>query len=204
MELVLDAERREDMTTFAHEDPMLAAISASDDHPSLGITTSQKMAAKLLLDLGDAQHVDAVLGLEPGTVARWESSKPFQENLEHLRSASVACGTPEVDYSKALDPKRAEAARLLVLDHLTQEEVGDKVGVTARAIRDWKKTTVFKRYAEQLQREKELGEQEARKAGDDEVAEILRSGRVDAALQLVQNARNGDPRAIFLLLKAKL
>ena len=98
----------------------------------------------------------------------------------------------------------AEAARLLVLDRLSQIEVAKRLGVSDRAIRTWLKDKVFTCYVEQLESEKRHQQAEARQIRTDEVEETLRAGRMDAVARLVELAHEGDFKAISLLAKSLL
>src|SRR5262249_5762384 len=179
---------------YEHGDPMLSLISKVD--AGSDITASQEVAAELLIELEDAAKVDAVLGLDEGTTKKWSGLEPFQDRVKRLTHVTTHTGTPKIDYSKALDPRHTEAVRLKVLDHLTPVEIADKLEVSTRAVRDWFKRPEVTRYMEQLVKEKEQEEREARGAQESKIKEILRGGQAEAAQQLVENARKGDMKAI--------
>lgn len=57
---------------------------------------------------------------------------------------------PEVDYTRALTPKQARAAILLVEQEMTPTKVAESVEVDPRTIRNWRRQPVFRRSLEQL------------------------------------------------------
>jgi hypothetical protein len=166
--------------------------------PDKRLTKTQQLAVELLLALGDPKKVDAVLELEPGTTARWSTILDFEKRKARLAYEEI----PEVDYAKVVDPKHAEAARHKVFDHLTQKEIGEKLRVTPRTVRDWFKRPEVARYMEQLSEQKAREDEEERRARESEVESILQGGRVVAATQLVAKAEEGDLRAIELVLRS--
>jgi hypothetical protein len=152
-----------DGDTGSHEPRIAEVVRLATAAPTPKLWTlrpsRQKAAARLLPELIDDQLVDQVLALPDGTTGGWlDEDEQFRDKVVSMRLALESSADPDIDYTRALTPKQARAAILLVEQEMTPTKVAESVGVDPRTIRNWRRQPVFRRSLEQLtgQRSRQL------------------------------------------------
>jgi DNA-directed RNA polymerase specialized sigma24 family protein len=178
-----DAARREKNVRRQGDTSPTAARAQSQDDPAFvgvrsevrqlfdgvadqlgsGITAPQRQAAELFAETLDCAAVDATLDLPLGTTKGWAQDDDFMSVAAYARATREKYRTLEVDAGRALNPAQREAARLLVIDHLTQTDVAAAVGKDRRTIYNWLRRPTFRQYMDQVE-EKEQSKCRARLA----------------------------------------
>ena len=103
-------------------------------------TARYRRATELFAKILDSDAVDAVLELAPSTTRRWANEEAFVLLATEATARHEQHGEVETDFSRALDSRQREAARLLAVDHLSRTETAARVGVDRRTILNWNRS----------------------------------------------------------------
>ena len=167
------------------------------------LAVEQLDAAHLFAALeGDVTKVEAILGLEAGTVqVWWDEDTNFQEVAVGIARDHYPEEPTGFDFSLVLKPKQLDAARLYYEEALTQVEVALRVEVTDRTIRNWAADPAFRYYGMQLRRATEARLREELIAQDKQIVESLAQQRRLALGVLAEAIEGKDVKVAIELLR---
>jgi transposase-like protein len=167
------------------------------------LTKEQGEAAHLLAVLkGDAERVDTVLELDPGTTGQWlATDENFRRVAIGLFNEYYPAEDRMFEFSRILKPKQLEAAHLYYEQALTQAEVARRLKVTDRTLRNWAADPAFRAYGESLRRARNERLTQESQTREIEILERLGEQR-KRAMKVVDGALSGgDARVAIELLR---
>jgi DNA-binding CsgD family transcriptional regulator len=112
--------------------------SDSDDLASL-----QERAAELLAEMEQPERVDAVLGLDQGTVRRWSAESEAFRNAALRRRRALK---PQVDrphYEAVLNPIQCQAA-LMQAEGKSKTKIADALEIHRSTLNNWWKDPAYR------------------------------------------------------------
>lgn len=167
------------------------------------LTTAEGALARAVARLGDHKRIEAIFDVPSGAIARLMEVEDFKALVEETEETDSRYSGPDVDFGRALNEKQRKAARLTILDELSQTKVAAALEVTTRTIRSWEEDQFYIGYCDQVRREKEAEETEEREARRREIGAIRDEIVLEAHRNLREALRTGgsDVAIAFRIVK---